>query len=565
MAKKFIIVGGVAGGASAAARIRRLDEKADIIIYDKGPDISFSNCSLPNYFSGEIKDIEDLVFFTPDTFKKVYNLPAKVNHEVITIKADEHKVVVKNLLTGEEFEDNYDYLILSPGAKAVLPRSIKGIDGENVFIIKNVENVRNLDAFLTNKGVEDVVVVGGGFIGVEVAECLKHSGKNVSLVEGMDQVLAPFDFDFAQIMHKEILSNGINLIVGDSVTEIFADKVVLKSGKEIKAQAVIMSVGVRPDVEPFVQSGIELGETGAIKVDHNYQTNLPDVYAIGDAIEVHNAITNKKQILALAGPALKQARNVADGIFGRTFQNKGVIGSSCIRVFGLNGASTGLNEREAQRHGIDYRTAVITPFDRVKLIPGATPIHFKLVFQYPSGKILGAQAISKGDATKRIDVIATMITMGGTLYDLKDLELCYAPPFSTARDVVNYAALVGLNVLNEEYKQVPVSEVRNLVEKGEFILDVRGKKIHEKGHIKGATNIPLSQIRSRFNEIPRDRTVYIHCRTSWDSYYALRALQGLGFDNIVNIQGSFLGLSYYEYFTDVSTGRESILTDYNFN
>ncbi len=564
MGKKFVVVGGVAGGASAAARIRRLDETADIIIYDKGPDISYSNCSLPNYFSGEVKNIDDLVFFTPDSFKKVYNLPAKTNHEVVAIKANEHKVVVKNLLTGEEFDDNYDYLILSPGSKAVLPRAIKGIDGDNVFIVKNVDNVRKLDAFLTEKGVEDVVVVGGGFIGVEVAECLKHSGKNVSLVEGMNQVLAPFDYDFAQIMHKEILDNGVNLVIGDSVTEIFTDKVALKSGKELKAQAVIMSVGVRPDVEPFTQSGIELGETGAIKVDHNYKTNLPDVYAVGDAIEVHNAITNKKQILALAGPALKQARNVADGIFGKPFKNKGVIGSSCIRVFGLNGASTGLNEREAQKQGIDYRTAVVTPMDKVKLIPGAASLHFKLVFQYPSGKILGAQAIGKGDATKRIDVIATMVTMGGTLDDLKELELCYAPPFSTARDVVNYAALVGLNILNEEYKQVPVSEVHNLLEKGELIIDVRGKKAFEKGHIKGAVNIPLSQIRDRLSEVPKDKTVYIHCRTGWDSYYAIRALQGLGFDNLVNIQGSFLGLSYYEYFTDVSTGRESILTGYNF-
>ena len=564
MSKKIVVVGGVAGGASAAARIRRLDENADIIIYDKGPDISFSNCSLPNYFSGEVKAVEDLVFFTPEQFKRIYNLPAKTLHEVVKIKADEHKVVVKNLKTGEEFEDSYDYLILSPGSKAILPRAIQGIDGDNVFIVKNVQDIRKLDTFLLAKEVNDIVVVGGGFIGVEVAECFRNSGKNVSLVEGLNQVLAPFDFDFAQIIQKEMMDNGINLIVGDSVTEIHSDKVVLKSGKEIKAQAVVMSVGVRPDIEPFVQSGIEQGETGAIKVDHNYKTNLPDVYAVGDAIEVHNAITNKKQMLALAGPALKQARNVADVIFGRPIKNKGVIGSSCIRVFGLNGASTGLNEREAQKQGFDYRTALVVPMDKVKLIPGAAPLHFKLVFEYPTGRILGAQAIGKGDATKRIDVIATMITMGGTLEDLKELELCYAPPFSTARDVVNYAALVGLNILNEEYRQVKLSEVRKLVENGEYILDVRAAKAYERGHIKGAVNIPLSQIRERYNEIPKDKTVYMHCRTSWDSYYAIRALQGFGFKNLVNIEGSFLGLSYYEYYTDISTGRDKILTDYNF-
>lgn len=565
MAKRYLVVGGVAGGASTAARIRRLDENAEILIFDKGPNVSFSNCCLPNFLSREVPTSDKLILFDPPTFKSMFNLDARVNQEVYKILADEHKVLVRDVVTGEEYEDHYDYLILSPGAKAIRPKAIQGVDGENVFVIKNVADVRKLDNFLIEKDVKDVVVVGGGFIGVEAAECLKHSGKNVSLVEAMDQIMAPFDYDFVQTLHKELYDNGVNLIVSDSVKEIHEDKVVLASGKEIKATAVVMAVGVTPDIQMAVESGIETGVTGAIKVDHNYRTNLPDVYAVGDAIEVFNSITKKPTKLPLAGPAQRQARSAADSIFGRTVQNKGVIGSSCIRVFKMHGASTGLNERACIEAGINYMTAVVTPGDKVGLMPDMNPMQFKLVFEYPTGKILGAQAVGRGDVTKRVDVIATMITMGGTLEDLKELELTYAPPFGTAKDVVNYAALVGLNLLNGEFKQVPGRDLRKLVEEGAYIIDVRERDSYEASHVEGAINIPMSEIRERYNEIPRDKTVYVHCRTSWYSYYVIRALKGFGFDNIVNIQNSFIGFSYYEYFNDQTTGRKSILTGYNFN
>lgn len=565
MAKKYLVVGGVAGGASAAARIRRLDENANILILDKGPNISFSNCCLPNYFSGEIKETDDLIIFDPPTFKKMFNLEAKVNQEVTKIHAQEHKVAVKDLVSGKTYEETYDYLILSPGAAAIKPKTISGIDGENVFIVKNVADVKKIDAFIKNTNVQDVAVVGGGFIGVETAECFKHSGKNVTLIEAVDQIMCPFDYDFAQILHKELHDNGINLILNDSVTGIEKDKVVLSSGKTVKATMVIMAIGVTPDIKMAVESGIELGETGAIKVDAKFRTNLPDVYAVGDAIEVFHSITKKKTRLPLAGPAQRQARSAVDGIFGRTVQNKGVIGSSAIRIFGINAASTGMNEKNCKLAGIDYMTAYVMPGDKVGLMPNPSPMHFKLVFENPTGRILGAQAIGKGNATKRVDVIATMITMGGYLEDLKELELCYAPPFGTAKDVVNFAAIVGLNLLNGEYKQVPMTKLRELVEKGEYILDVREKEGFDLSHVEGAVNIPLSEIRQRHNEIPKDRTVYIHCRTSWYSYYAIKALKGFGFNNIVNIQGSFLGFSHYEYFNDQITGRKSILTGYNFN
>ncbi len=564
MSKKYVVLGGVAGGGSTAARIRRLDENAKIAVYDKGPDIAFSNCCLPNYLSREVPEADDLVLFTPEAMKCMFNLDMNVNHEVTEILPDEHKVKVKNLISGEEFEDSYDYLILSPGAKAIKPRSIKGIEGENVFTVKNVYDIKKLDSYLIDKNVTDIAVVGGGFIGIEVAECLKHSGKNVSLIEAAPQVMMPFDADMADILHKEIIDNGIDLQVGESVVEIAPDKVVFASGKEVKAQAVVMSVGVRPDIDVALKAGVEVGETGAILVDHNYRTNLPDVYAVGDAIEVFHAITKKKTVLGLAGPAQWQARRAVDHMFGRNVRNKGVIGSSCIRVFGVNGARTGLSERECQTAGIDYMTSRVTPMDMVGIMPEAAPIHFKLIFENPTGKILGAQCVGSGNVTKRVDVVATMITMGGTLEDLQDVELCYAPPFSTAKDAVNFAAMVGLNLLNGEYKQVPMSKLRELVEEGAFIVDVRGKAAYECSHVKGAINIPLAELRQRYNEIPKDKPVYVHCRTSWHSYYAVRALQGLGFTNVYNIQGSFLPFSYSEYFGDRQTDRESILTGYNF-
>lgn len=567
MSKKYIVVGGVAGGASAAARLRRIDENAEIIIYDKGHNISFSNCCLPNYFSSEVSSIENLILYNPEEFYQTFNLPAKTRHEVIKIMADEHKVLVKNLETSEEFEDSYDYLVLSPGAKAIRPKSIEGVDGENVFTIKNVYDVRLLDSYIKENDVKNIVVVGGGFIGVEMAENLKTSGFNVSLVEAQDQIMAPFDYDMVQMLHKEMHDNGINLVLKEAVKTITKDKVILESGKEIKAQAVVIAIGVRPDIEFAKNSGVEIGETGGILVDQNFRTNLKDVYAVGDAIETYNSQTNKKTLLALAGPAQRQARNAANHIAGLEVTNKGVIGSSCIRVFNLSCASTGLNEKECKKNNIEYATTIVIPMDKVKLMPNPHPLHFKLIYRKADGKILGAQAISKGDAVKKVDIIASMITMGADLNDLKELELCYAPAYSTAKDVVNMAAIVSLNVQKGVYKQIELAKVRELVEKGEYILDVRGKAMYEKSHIKGAHNIPLSEIRKRYEEIPKDRTIYLHCRTSWDSYYALQALKGHGFDKdkLVNISGSFLQLSYYEYFNDVTTRRESILTGYNFD
>ncbi|MFA6783028.1 MAG: rhodanese-like domain-containing protein, partial [Sedimentibacter sp.] len=354
--------------------------------------------------------------------------------------------------------------------------------------------------------------------------------------------------------------------IGEKIDKFENNNAYLKSGKIIEADAVIMAKGVTPEIGLAKAAGLEIGETGAIKVDKNYRSNDKDIYAVGDAIEVYNSLTHSATKLALAGPALKAARAVADHINNKSILNKGFIGSSAIKVFDYNGAATGLSESmiKSQKIKINYDIVRIILNDMVGIMPDAKPLHLKLLYEVPTGKILGAQAIGKGDVTKRIDVIATVIKFSGTLDDLRDLELSYAPPFSTAKDVVNYAGYVGSNLLNKDFKQINVDKVRELVENGAFIVDVREAYEYKGSHIKGSVNIPLSRLRSSITEIPKDKPVYLLCRTGQRSYNAVMALQNLGYDNVYNITGSFLGLSYYEYFNDVTTNREKIVTEYNF-
>ncbi|AGF56624.1 NADPH-dependent 2,4-dienoyl-CoA reductase/sulfur reductase-like enzyme [Clostridium saccharoperbutylacetonicum] len=565
MKRKILIVGGVAGGASAAARLRRLSEEDEIVMFEKGPHVSFSNCSLPYHLSGLIDEADKMVLMSPEKFLVQYNIQAKVNNEVLSINKEEKYVVVKNLVSGESYKENYDKLILSPGAKPIVP-NILGIEEANIFTIRNVVDIDKLNKYIKSIDVKDIAVIGGGFIGVEAAENLREAGYNVALIEGTDQILRPFDYDMVQILHKEIYDHGINLIVEDKVERFEKDTVILASGKKISSKVVVMAIGVSPETTLAKEAAIDIGETGAIKVDQNYRTADKDIYAVGDAIEVYNALTHTVAKLFLAGPALKQARAVADHINGKKALNKGYIGSSAIKVFDYNGASTGLNEAliNVLNMKIKYEVVRVILSDKVGIMPSSAPMHFKLLFEVPTGKILGAQAIGKGDVTKRIDVVATAIKFGGTIEDLKDLELCYAPPFSTAKDVVNYAGYVGSNLLNGDFKQVNVDLVRGLVEHNAYIIDVRERGEYANGHIKNAVNIPLSELRQRVNEIPKEKPVYLHCRTGQRSYNATLALQNLGYNNVYNITGSFLGLSFYEYFNDKTKNRESILTEYNF-
>jgi NADPH-dependent 2,4-dienoyl-CoA reductase/sulfur reductase-like enzyme/rhodanese-related sulfurtransferase len=563
MSKKILIVGGVAGGASAAARIRRLDEKANIIVFERGSHVSFSNCCLPYHLSDQIENHEDLVLMTPDKFFNQYNINVRIFNEVLSIDRFNKKVKVKNVVTGNTYEETYDKLILSPGANAIVP-PIEGIQNAKIFVVKNVVDIAKLKQFITLNEAKNVSVVGAGFIGMEVAENLREAGYNVNLIEAANQVMRTFDEDMAQVLHKELYDQGINLILGDKVTSFDNSNIILESRKVVESDAVIMAIGVKPEVNLAKDCGLEIGETGALKVDQNYRTIDKEIYAVGDVIEVTNAITKKIQHLPLAGPAQKQARAVADHIYGLPVSNTGYIGSSCIKVFDYNAACTGLTETQCERNGINFDSVYVIPQDKVGLMPNNNHIHLKLVFEVPTGKVLGAQAIGKGNVDKRIDTVATLIKMGGTIDDLRDLELCYAPPFGTAKDAVNHAALVALNIMKETYKQVHVNEVRKLVEEKAYIVDVREKDEFEEGHIIGAVNIPLSEIRNRIDEIPQNIPVYLHCRSAQRSYNASVALGHLGFDNIYNISGSFLGICYYEYFRDKTENRVPIVTDYNF-
>lgn len=563
MGRKILIIGGVAGGASVAARVRRLDEHAEIIMFEKGPHVSFSNCSLPYHLSGIVENSEQLVLMNPDIFKNRYNIEARVHQEVVKINRDKKTITVKEVLTNNVYEEKYDKLVLSPGATPVRP-PFDGVDKPHVFTVRNVVDIERIHAFVNQKGINDIAVVGGGFIGVEVAENLKLAGYNVSLVEFANQVMTPFDYDMAQIMHKEMVDHGVNLIVNDGLEKIGDTYVETQSGRKIEAQAVVLAIGVKPEINLAQEAGLEIGETGAIKVDHNYVTSDQNIYAVGDAIEVYHRLLHKPTRLALAGPAQKQARAAADHMYGIQSRNNGVIGSSSIHLFDLNAASTGLNVRTAEQAGMNVDYVYIMPGDKVGLMPNSNPMHFKLVYEYPTGKILGAQAIGKGNVDKRIDVIATMITMNGTLEDLKDLELTYSPMLGTAKDVVNHAALVALNLLHGRYKEVKVSQVRELVEDNAFIIDAREKGEYAVGHLKTAVNIPLSEFRQRLDEIPTDQPVYIHCRSGQRSYNMVMALQNMGYDNVYNISGSYLGINLYEYYQDLQLGRNKIVTAYHF-
>ncbi|RKY09936.1 MAG: pyridine nucleotide-disulfide oxidoreductase [Planctomycetota bacterium] len=563
MSKKYLIIGGVAGGASTAARLRRLSEDDQIIMFEKGPHVSFSNCCLPYHLSGMIANAETLVLMSPEKFMSQYNIEARVNNEVTSINRANKEVEVKNSITGENYKESYDKLILSPGAKAIVP-PIPGINKNNIFTIRNVTDIDKLNQFIKKNNPSRITVIGGGFIGIEVMENLVEAGHAVSLVEAMPQVLLQFDEEMVQVLHKEIYDHGVDLIVGDKVTAFDTNKVILESGKEIESEVVVMAIGVTPETTLAKQAGLDIGKTGAMKVDANFLTNDPDIYAVGDVIEVYNPLMQDCFKLALAGPAQKQARSVADHIHGRIVNNTGYIGSSVVQVFNYTAASTGLNERALANLNIEWDYVEIIPKDKVGLMPDSEEVGFKLIFERPTGKILGAQAVGRGSVEKRIDVIATTIKFGGTIEDLRDLELCYAPPFGTAKDVVNFAGYVASNILHGAFKQISMKKVRELLEQNAYILDVREVPEYEAGHIIGAINIPLSQLRDRMKEIPKDQPIYVHCRSGQRSYNAVLALQSNGYDKVFNLSGGFLGVCVNEYFNNKMTGRKAIVTDYSF-
>ena len=566
MSKKILIVGGVAGGAATAVRLRRLNEKDQIIMFDKGPHVSFSNCCIPYHLSGVIKEPKNLILLRPEHFSQIYNIDARVFHEVLSINRLSNEVTVKSLLSGRVYTEKYDKLVLSPGAKPLVP-PIHGIENISYFTLKTVVDVDLLSQFIKRKKPSNITVIGGGFIGIEAAENLAEAGYKVTVVEALPQVLCQFDHDMIQIIHKELHDNGIDLVLSDKVSSFEENIVLLESGKKIRSQVVVFATGIKPETKLAIDAGLDIGTTGCIKVDDNYRTNDKNIYAIGDVIEVYGALLKESFSIPLAGPAQKQARQVADHINGLRVDNRGYIGSSVVKVFTLSAACTGLSEDfiNSRKMDIAYQTVKVIPSDKVSIMPNSNMVHFKLIYQKSTGRILGAQAIGKGNITKRIDIIATIIKLNGTVDDLKDLELCYSPPYGTAKDVVNHAGYVASNLMQATFKQVHDYQMRDLVDSNTYLMDVRGKREFSKGHLKNSVNIPFSQFRDRIEELPREKKILIICRTGQNSYNVAVALQQVGFKDVYNVCGGFMGISFYEYFADKTLKRDPIVTKYNFD
>ena len=526
---KTIIIGGVAGGATAAARLRRLDEKAEIIILERGEYVSFANCGLPYYIGGVITDREDLTLQTPENFKARFNIDVRVLNEAVKISPDTKTVTVKNLRTGETYEETYDNLILSMGAEPIRP-NIDGADGSNVFTLRNIPDTLKIKNYINTEKPRSAVVIGGGYIGVEMAENLAQAGLNVAVVELADHLIAPLDFDMAADVHRYIKSKGVYLHLNNGVKSIHGNTVVLQNG-EITADMIIMSVGVRPETAIAKECGIELNGRGSIVVNNKMQTNIPDIYAVGDAVEVEDFITKKPAFIPLAGPANKQGRIAADNIAGYDSAYTGTQGSAVLKLFDMTVATTGLNEKTAAAAGIDYDKTYTYSASHATYYPGAAQMSIKALWDKKTLKIIGAQIVGFDGVDKRMDVLATAIRFGAKITDLTTLELCYAPPFGSAKDPVNMLGFVAENIVSGKLKQFFWHDVENLARDGSvFLLDTRTPFEVMRGKIDGFVNISLDELRERLDEIPNDKPVYVHCHSGLRSYLACRILTGNGYD-----------------------------------
>lgn len=546
MSKKVLIVGGVAGGASAAARLRRLDENAEIIMFERDEYISFANCGLPYYIGETIKERNKLLVQTPESMKARFNIDVRNNSEVTKVDAKNKKVTVKSMSKGV-YEESYDALILSPGAKALRP-NIPGIQSEKIFTLRNIPDTDSIKAYVDKKGIDSAVVIGGGFVGVEMAENLRERGLTVSLVEAAPHILAPFDSDMVVVPEKEMADNGVNLILNDGV-KAFKEignqiEVTMNSDTKLNADIVILAIGVAPDTSFLTDSGIEFGPKGHIIVNENMETKVEDVYAVGDAIEVVDFVTKQKTAIPLAGPANKQGRIAADNVAGLHSTFKGSQGTSIIKVFGLTAASTGANERTLQRANIKHQAIFVHPISHASYYPGAVPMSLKLIFN-EDGKVLGAQGIGYDGVDKRIDVIATVIRLGGTVEDLTELELSYAPPFSSAKDPVNMAGFVAQNILAGRSHVTQWSDVEQL-EEDYILVDVRTEIEYNNGHIEGAINIPVDSLRSRLGELDKNKTVVEYCQVGLRGYVADRILSQEGY-KVLNVTGGYKTVSSLKF------------------
>jgi NADPH-dependent 2,4-dienoyl-CoA reductase/sulfur reductase-like enzyme/rhodanese-related sulfurtransferase len=545
--KRLVIVGGVAGGASAAARARRLCEQCEITVFERGPHASFANCGLPYFVGGEIVKPADLLVQTPESLRARFNLDVRVNSEVTGIDRTERLVKVRERNSGREYEQPYDALILSTGATPLLP-PIPGIEREGHFTVRNIPDVERIKAWIKECRVCRAVIVGGGYIGLEMAEQLvRHGGLSVTVVEALPQVMAPLDPEMAAWLHLELRKHGVDLFLGDPV-EAFDDSakgesarasvVELKSGQRLPADAVVLGLGVRPEVSLAKSAGFEIGARGGIRVDEHLQTTDPHIWAVGDAVEVRDAVTGAWSLIPLAGPANRQGRIAADNIFGRPTRYHGTWGTAILRLFDLTAGCTGANEKTLRAAGIPYLALHLHPGSHAGYYPGGEPIALKVLFAPETGKLLGVQAVGRDGVDKRLDVFATALKGSMTVHDLAELELAYAPPYGSAKDPVNLAGMAAQNVLAGDVSLAQWNEVATLDPTKTLLLDVRRADERAKGFIPGAIHIPLDELRTRLGELPRDREIIVSCHTGQRSYFACRLLTQNGF-HVRNLTGAW--------------------------
>lgn len=545
MAKKVVVVGGVAGGASTAARLRRNDETAEIVLFERGSYISFANCGLPYYIGGAIEKRSALLVQTPEAMKARFNLDIRIDSDVVAINREAKTVSIHNVKTGESYEESYDVLVLSPGSVPLRP-PIPGIDSPNVYSLWNIPDTDAVKAHVMERQPKEAVVIGGGFIGLEMAENLYDLGIKVTVVEMANQVMAPIDYEMAAQVHNHMRQKGVDLLLGDGVNA-FEDQngktvVKLQSGAEIPADMVMLSIGIRPQSELAKAAGLALNERGGIVTDEYLLTSDPSIYAIGDAIEVVDFVGGFKTMIPLAGPANKQGRICADNISGRKLSYKGTQGTAIAKVFDLAVASTGMNEKTLKRlgkeRGKDYQVSITHSKSHAGYYPGSTMLAVKLIFTL-EGKVLGAQIVGADGVDKRIDVIATALRYGGTIADLTELELAYAPPFSSAKDPVNMAAYVAENILLDKTGVAQHEEAHSFDPAKTQLIDVRDLAEWERGHIEGAVHIPVNELRNRLSEVDGTKETMVYCAIGLRGYIAARILKQNGFENVRNVSGGY--------------------------
>ena len=539
---KVVIVGGVAGGATAAARIRRLDEQAEIVVFERSGYISYANCGLPYYIGGVIEDAGELTLQTPESFFARFRVQMKVLHEVTAIHPDRKTVSVTNLQTGERFEESYDKLLLSPGAKPTQPR-FPGADSDRLFTLRTVEDTLRIRAYIDEHHPRSAVLAGGGFIGLELAENLRELGMDVTIVQKPMHLMTPFDADMAALIHGEMRRHGVKLALGHTV-EGFAQRdggmdVLLQDAAPLHADMVILAIGVTPDTALAKEAGLELGVRGSIVVNDRMETSVPDIYAVGDAVQVRHFVTGQDALIALAGPANKQGRIAADNICGGDSRYTGSQGSSVLKVFDMTAALTGLNETQAAAAGLDADAVILSPMSHAGYYPGGRVMTMKVVFEKATYRLLGAQIVGYEGVDKRIDVLATAIRAGMKATELKDLELAYAPPYSSAKDPVNMAGFMVDNIARGLLRQWHLADADSLPRDGSVtLLDTRTPGEYSAGHIEGFINIPVDDLRERLHELDRTKPVYVICQSGLRSYIACRILAGHGFD-CYNFSGGY--------------------------